>query len=261
MSSHQIGAVRRPSRLVRPPHSESRNLAYYRTDGRTHCSSAVAPSRLLDLGTLQLSCPRFAHREVSDRPAYCARLTCPVCVRINAFKVARAIALAAPTTSYRLSLVGDSWGEIQPRMRQVVRRLRNEIITFEHVWHVESNPGGTGNHIHGWSWGARPSMPLLSDAAFRAGMGENVDVRRWITRQSEDPMIAYGMKGALAESSRTALSPATKDFLALNGGRLVHASRSFYRDGAGGPQLRTRREAERRASQRARRCTAKGAAA
>jgi hypothetical protein len=87
-------------------------------------------------------------------------------------------------------------------------------------------------------------------------MGLDVHAGAWNARAAEDPMVAYGMKTALAESSDTSVSPTTRQFLALNGGRLVHASRAFYREGAGGARIATRREAERRAGARVGRCRA-----
>lgn len=149
--------------------------------------------------------------------------------------------------------MGDSWSEIRTRMAQVVRRLRRGSRAFEHVWHVEPNPGGTGNHIHGWSWGQRPSPDLLREAAAAAGMGRSVWLGAWTTPATEDPAITYGMKTILQEQlNRQVLGPATRQFKELNGGRLVHASGGFYRDGATGQHLGRRREAERIASARRR---------
>lgn len=261
MSSHPIADVHRPASSPRGPSVDATSLAYYRTK-RPACSSVVAAadSAALNIPALVASlpnCPRFPVVADGGRPSYCGRLNCPVCVRISALKAARAIALAAPHTTYRLSLVGGSWAEIQPRMAGLVRRVRRQLRgTFQHAWHVEANPAGAGNHIHGWAWGHRLESALLSEAAQNSGMGRDVYVGPWRVPPSEDPMIAYGLKGVLAETSTTVLSPATRQFKALNGEALVHASRGFYRDGSAGPSLRTRREAERLAkARRTRRCS------
>lgn len=240
MSNTDTNLCGRPPRLSREP-SRAAALANYR---RNEHPSRASRSTLL-------ACPRFA-REVTpagSRQPMCLRSTCPVCIRTVALRAGRAIALAAPDTGYRLSLVGNTWPEIRTRMTQVVRRLRSGSRTFQHVWHVEANPGGTGYHIHGWSWGQCPSPELLREAAVAAGMGRSVWLGAWTTPANEHPAIAYGMKAVLSEPLDTKeLGPATRQFKELNGGRLLHASRGFYRDGADGKSIARRREAERIAS-------------
>lgn len=205
------------------------NLASY----RTHQHHSADPDR----------CPRFAH-VVGDTRLACMRTCCPVCVRAVAVEAARAIALARPTHSYRLSLVGSQWSDIHDNMTGFVRRVRRRVTKFEHAWHIEANPAGTGNHVHGWFWGATPTQHLLREAAVVSGMGADVWMGSWRVASSADALIDYGMKAVTGPG--LGRSDEAKEFLALNGGRVMHASRGFYRDAITGELLANRRDAERR---------------
>lgn len=173
------------------------------------------------------------------------RTCCPVCVRAVAVEAARAIGLAQPSHSYRLSLVGDDWPDIRDNMTGFARRVRRRVSLFEHAWHVEANPAGTGNHIHGWCWGTDPDVTLLRESAVLSAMGSDVWVGTWRIASSDDPLVSYGMKAVTGPD--LGRSPEAKEFLALNGGKVIHASRQFYRDARTGELLGNRREAERRA--------------
>lgn len=189
-------------------------------------------------------CPRFEHVLGNDRLA-CMRTCCPVCVRAVAVEAARAMALARPTHGYRLSLVGSQWSDIRNNMTGFVRRVRRRVAVFEHAWHVEANPAGTGNHVHGWCWGGTPTRQLLREAAVASGMGSDVWTGPWRLNPTADPLIDYGMKSVTGPN--LGRSNEAKEFLALNGGRVMHASRGFYRDATTGELLANRRDAERRA--------------
>lgn len=155
------------------------------------------------------------------------------------------MALARPTHMYLLTLVGEDWRTIRANMTSFVRRVRRSVVEFQHAWHVEANPDGTGTHIHGWCWGTIPAQHVLREAAVLSGMGSYASIRPWRLDASDDPLIAYGMKSVTGP--QLGRSSEAQEFLALNGGRVMHASRGFYRDAATGELLRTRRDAERQA--------------
>jgi hypothetical protein len=130
--------------------------------------------------------------------------------------------------------VGDEWRAIRSNMNNFRRNLRRAGLSVENVFHVEANPGGTGHHAHLWTWG--PTLldePTISDAAARAGMGQEV----WVGRRDrpDGAPLWYGMKSVLDAADPVALAPEICDFLEINGGRLLHASRGFWRDAAGHP--------------------------
>jgi hypothetical protein len=104
---------------------------------------------------------------------------------------------------------------------------------------VEGNPRRTGNHLHMWVWGDYLLEPAVIDAALSAGMGREVDVRQaYLPDRQEVPALTYGMKAVLDRPKGTSSMPAqAEQYLTVNGQRLVHATRLFWRDGAGGQPL------------------------
>lgn len=176
-------------------------------------------------------------------PARCGRLACWYCVRVNAKKRALAIAYARPEREITLTLVGDSWPQIRDRMNNARSLLRREVGTVEFVYHVEENPAGTGHHVHAWQHGNYIPQKLLSATARRVGMGEvaHISKLRSVGGASRYGLkgLTYGLKGVIAEQEG-------EKYLGLNGKRLSHQSRSFFRSSEGG-KLPVR-EAERLAA-------------
>ena len=155
---------------------------------------------------------------------------------MNAGQVAGAIGLARPERLIGLSLVGEDWQTVRARVRRLRYDLRHQLgRRFEDCWHVEPNPAGTGHHVHAWQRGGFVPQGVLSRLADARGMGRVCDIRAW---RPEGPLAeGYGLKLAgvryglkLAESSDQMFT-----YLEANGGRLVHASRGFWRDELGEP--------------------------
>lgn len=183
-------------------------------------------------------------------PARCGRLSCEYCVRVQAFTRAAAIALAKPQRAIRLSLVADADSEVPwevarrriNRTREWYRRLTGHDLG-EWCTQVEQNPRETGYHAHAWQHGPRKVDRIaLDEAANRAGAG-------WTKVETVRSTVGasyYGLKGI--GGMRYGLKEAEGDpaaHLFLNGGRLTHQSRGFFRseDGSTLPV----RAAERRA--------------
>jgi hypothetical protein len=100
------------------------------------------------------------------------------------------------------------------------------------AWAVEENPAGTGHHVHGVQYGSFVKQATLSSIADGVGMGRVVDIRRLGSKSggSRYPLkalagTAYTLKGAVE----------SEQHLARNGGRLIHASRGYWRDFNGRP--------------------------
>ena len=174
----------------------------------------------------------------------CRALHCPYCLPLQVRDVARAIALAEPDWFLTLTLVGSDFTTIRDRMNRYRQKLLRAGTSFEWVWHVEHNPEGNGAHVHAWVRCEVPPSPSeLSLAAQASGLGPISD---WQRRRAEmgprglslDGVTAasYGMKEALEGlASDVSLTMAQEAFLALNGGRLCHASRQFWVDRYGRP--------------------------
>lgn len=163
------------------------------------------------------------------RPAGCRRLTCPACVRIAAWRRSLAIAWARPERAVTLTLVApadcpDPWPLARRRMnrwREWCQRLGSPV--GETVAHVEPNPQGTGHHAHIWQHGPKIDMDVSDEAARRAGLG-------WVHLErvkSARDASGYGLKGLGYGLKGTQDGPS--EYLRLNGKRLTHQSRGFFR--------------------------------
>ena len=202
------------------------------SDQGKHCSDVDTEPKLD-------RCPRklefvMLHKRTGEiRPARCRANTCPWCGPVNAALVGGAITLADPERWGTLTLVGDDWQLVRARMRRLTYRLRSSLGgSFEWCWHVEPNPKGTGHHVHFWQRGVYVPQRLLSDLCRSEGMGRVCEVKRWrpSTRATVYGVklagVGYGLKLADAEESM-------RGYLDINGNRLVHASRGFWRDRSG----------------------------
>lgn len=203
----------------------------------------AAPSSLAYKGDLR-HCPRAVpwwwqsdSTDVCFR-ARCGANFCPYCAPVNASQIARAMALAEPQRMIRLSLVPSHFPDTQRAVKSLVRWGRRNYGEIQLAYHVEPNPKGTGNHIHAWQHGPE-KIPQgeLQEACERDGLGIP-DIRRWENRGGG---AGYGLKGIGYGMKHEDL----ETFLSLNGGRLVHHTRGFFRDRADGEGL-TLGEAKRR---------------
>jgi hypothetical protein len=117
-------------------------------------------------------------------------------------------------------------------MKRVAYDVRHAGVGLSWCWHVEPNPGGTGHHVHYFQRGDFVPQQLLSHIADRRGMGAVATVQRWRPSKRATTYgvklagVSYGLKLAEAEASMDV-------YLWANGGRLVHASRGFWRDREG----------------------------
>ncbi|PYF99067.1 hypothetical protein SAMN05216184_10990 [Georgenia satyanarayanai] len=123
-------------------------------------------------------------------------------------------------------------------MAAFLRSLRGSVAPVEAVYHVEANPGGTGNHMHLWVRSSRLPRRAVASAVACAGFGTVFDVRR-VELPAEGQRLqatTYGMKACLQRpAGATGLWPAAEQYLTLNGDRLEHHTRDFYLDRSGSP--------------------------
>ncbi len=170
-------------------------------------------------------------------PARCGRNACEWCGPVNALQTARAIALAEPERSYLLTLAGDDFQTVRARVNRLRYDVRQEVGPFFDCWHVEPNPEGTGHHVHGLQHGRFVPVETFRRMADRRGFGRWVGLSRV---RSASSAALYGVKLAAMAAAAYSLKGASADlemFLRANGGRMVHASRGFWREGKGGGTL------------------------
>lgn len=159
--------------------------------------------------------------------AGCGRLPCQVCAPLHARRLTRAMQRAAPAQLVTITLVGDDWQVIRARIARVRYRIARATQHPLHwAWVVEVNPAGTGHHVHAAKRGRWTKWSHFAGALAREGVGHG-----WLSpaadvRAPERYLTKYVAKGARAGWG---------EHLALNGGRLVHTSRGFWRDADGLP--------------------------
>lgn len=179
-------------------------------------------------------CPRrdgevlLSGRTGECRPDYCGANWCPFCCHVRAGLYARALGRADPAALVTLTQVGDTWPQTRARMTALQQTLRRRSAGLALAWVVES--ASAGRHVHAMVHGPVPDRASWSAFAQRAGMGRQVDVR--VVRETPLRVGQYLLK----EMHRDPLG-----HLDLNGGRLVHASRTYWR--VDGRQVRGARAA------------------
>jgi hypothetical protein len=179
----------------------------------------------------------------------CRKADCPVCVRVRAIDYGLAIMLSRPSHLILLTDAGDDWPEIHRKLKAFRRVMQRGGRVYADLAHAEPNPGRSGSHLHIYYWGDPISRHDVRSAAVRAGFGEWSGIE--LVRTPAGIPLTYGMKIVLQGSPDVEELPtAARDFLALNGGRPGHATRNFYRDGAGGGRLTGVRKAATLAKRR-----------
>lgn len=180
------------------------------------------------------------------RAARCGRNRCVHCGPVNALRVAGAIALARPERIGLLTLAGRDWQTVRRRAMRFAYRVRQRR-RWSWCYHVEPNPSADGeHHVHWVQWGDRVPVAELRSAAEREGFGSWVGIHRIKAAHAASfyglklAGEAYGLKLASEPESLTR-------YLDANGGRMVHASRGFWRD-LGGVALPGVRAAVREAA-------------
>lgn len=155
----------------------------------------------------------------------CKRNGCEYCLRVNAVQAANAAAAQRPERFVTLTLVGNEWPTIRNRVKRFVFEARAAGMELELWWTVEVNPKGTGHHVHALQHGRYMDLQALRGCARRAGLGW-----RWLKperiRNVEDA-AGYALKAATYVSKETAVS------LAMNGGRVGHTTRGYWREPGG----------------------------
>jgi hypothetical protein len=165
-------------------------------------------------------------------PAYCDANSCDYCAPRRASIVAKAISLSMPERAVRLSKLTGEWQRDRRRINKTVERLRERGYKVEWAYHLEENPRETGFHAHAWQHGDYVPQDELQDVCRSAGLGIPF-INRMRQRTGRSGGVSYGLKGVRYGMKSEDLS----GFLDLNGGRLVHATRNFWRDGVDGERL------------------------
>lgn len=169
----------------------------------------------------------------------CRRSTCLFCVRVDARRIHRAVALAKPTLMINLTGLTGVWQTDRKMVNRLTYYLRErDGLSFSLAWAVEANPSGDGMcHAHGWSWGSRLHPSSFARRCAQVGLGQP-----FIKRVSSARNFAYVLKNAT--HNRASLAEHRR----LNGREVIHA-RGFWRDPKAATLL-TKQEALRLADPR-----------
>jgi len=167
------------------------------------------------------------HRTGELRPTFaprCRRNDCPSCGPWKARIIELTLHVAQPELLVTIGPIQVEPHEISTqvsRYRQRVRRATSSPV--QDAYFVESYTSRSEPHLHMYSFGAALRQDMVVSAAMATRLGDetHIDVQP-ITHHGN---LGYGMKMITRPKSETDRS----EFLRLNGGRLVHASRGFWR--------------------------------
>jgi hypothetical protein len=180
-------------------------------------------------------------------PVRCGRISCRECSIYKARRATGALYLSRPTHVLTVTLVGGDRPAINKRMADFFTGVRKTYPTARYAWTAESNPAGTGAHVHAYVHLADQhlSQTVVDRASSRVGAG-SVYVQQ-VPSTASVLWFGYIFKD-LADPDRR------DSFAELNGAStLVHSSKSgMWRDGRDGPTIRTRAKAESLALKRSR---------
>ncbi len=186
-----------------------------------------------------LGCPTprgFALIDGVRRPRPCRRLLCPGCGPRTTLSTVKAIALARPHSSAVITMPHDSTPEgDRARLRafasvlgSVASDLRADGLVFEYCWVLELSTSLRPN-VHVLSHGDVVSSSRFRAALSRAGGQGDIQTIRHLKIVSR-----YVLKLPLSglDDPNVDAAAAMDLHLALNGQRLLHSSRRFWRNGA-----------------------------
>lgn len=161
-------------------------------------------------------------------PGRCKANQCPECVVIEARRRARAIAYQTPERMVTLTSAPEDWQALRDAVYNCVSHVREKAGRFDHVYVVEWGTEG-GLHVHLLQHGDFIPYEVLQEGAVGAGFGSIVYIQR-ITPGTERCAADYLLKiprhcgGGVSDVG-------LRRYLKINGGRLIHASKGFWRRG------------------------------
>jgi hypothetical protein len=184
----------------------------------------------------------------------CGANVCPFCIETNIWLTGRAFELSEPERYAVFTGLSGDWAVDRVKIKSLHKWLDRHGYAVNSAYTIEQNPKLTGFHLNFWWHGDYVSQAYLSEAAVRLGWGPVVHVKRWRTKNrayglKEASGSEYGMKEAAGsgqeEAVRWTLTERQAGYLSRNGGRLLGARRSFWRDGLAGEALGSKKAAIR----------------
>ena len=189
------------------------------------------------------SCPtptgHFIGPDGRRRPRSCRRLRCGYCGPRLALSTVRAIELAKPHSSAVVTLPRDSTPVSDRALLRafasvlgaVANDLRADGLTFQYAYTVELDSRLKPN-LHALHLGDRISSSRFRSALSRAGgQGDTQPIRNLKV------LSRYCLKLALSgiDDPNVDAATAMDIHLRINGGKILHSSRHFWRDADGSP--------------------------
>ena len=166
------------------------------------------------------------------RQLRCWRNRCPSCAWRRAVGIGYAITMARPTLMVTLNLLPEKFPDIKRCMQRLRERLTYRGWEFEWAYGVEQPNPTTPPHVHILVHGQRvPPDDVWVEQATQSGF--DVDHRPRTSRGSDTYLFKKVSKVKYGGWSDGL--DAIDAHLELNGGRIIHATRSFWRDHSGEP--------------------------
>lgn len=142
--------------------------------------------------------------------------------------------MAQPDAWLTVTGLQRTWSRAQSVMQKLRRWLGRRGFLGDWAYHLEPNPGSDGAHAHIWWRGDSVNAAVLAEGALASGGGLDTHATEdvFFPTGSHIPTLEYGLKWVLEDrpTEPTRLWPRAEEYLALNGGRLVNASRRFWID-------------------------------
>lgn len=196
----------------------------------------------------------------------CGANVCPFCIETNVYLWGLALEHAAPERYAVLTGLTGDWQRDREAVNRFFEIIDRKGLAFRAIYSIEHNPRHASGevdydrpfHLNVWWHGDYVPQAFLSEAAQRVGWKPYVWVEKWEPVKAsggrygmkEASGRTYGMKEASGRdaSSESSGEPSPylderqADYLRRNGGRLMHARKSFWRDGVAGGKLSSMRE-------------------
>lgn len=221
-----------------------------------------SPEEVMPLSEFPDHCCRAEHKpswvnritgEIT-RPVCKAPSLCSYCASVARLQAMGAVGASQPTAMLTFTAVGAVWMKIKFRVNKVIEHIRRDRYRLDWVWKVEcsSQPSsepdtdgpaigrwleeshaGHGHHVHALAHGEFPlDEAYFSAQAQRVGFGFNANLQAPLNSSVDAAAYLWGREKFFE------IHPLNHGHhMAVNGGRLWHASHDFWRfDGSTMPR-------------------------
>jgi hypothetical protein len=190
----------------------------------------------------------------------CGSLECPFCIETQIWRAGIALEHAAPERYIVCTNVPGDWETFRTSMNRFHQIIDRTGRAWRDCYTLESGDKTGMKHVNIWQHGDYFPQEELSEITQRVGWGEVAWIQKWESGRRDYGMKegsgrGYGMKEGSGKVKGEepftvpawGLSAVQRAYLDRNGGRLLHARPSYWRDGAAGETLGSRKKVLERA--------------